>query len=193
VPVRAAHHGDPNYIDPYGAIVFAADVNRGVASVQTTLQPGTYVALDTAGNDPRRWPHTQFTIAQAASPASLPTPQATIRAIEFGFRGPRTLHNGELVRAENDGFLVHMLIALGVKGAKDASKVTTLLLAGKDRQAQRLSPGFFSFAGPLSPGGVQQFAIHARPGIYVLVCFMNTQDGREHTRLGMQRTIRILK
>jgi hypothetical protein len=188
----AAHNGDPNYLQPYGAIVFDADVNRGIDSVQTSLRPGTYVALDTAGNNPRKWPHTQFTVTQATSPASLPAPQATIRAIDFGFRGPSTLHNGELVRVEDDGFLVHMILALGVKNASDANKVTTLLRAGKDKQAQRLTPGFFAFAGPLSPRGFQQLAIHARPGIYVLVCFMNSQDGREHTQLGMERTIRIL-
>jgi hypothetical protein len=35
--------------------------------------------------------------------------------------------------------------------------------------------------------------VTARPGIYVLVCFMDTQDHREHTRLGMERTIQIVK
>jgi hypothetical protein len=32
-----------------------------------------------------------------------------------------------------------------------------------------------------------------KPGVYVLACFMNTQDGRVHTQLGMERTIRIVK
>ena len=33
----------------------------------------------------------------SAAPASLPKAQATIASIEFGFTGPTTLHDGELV------------------------------------------------------------------------------------------------
>ena len=31
------------------------------------------------------------------------------------------------------------------------------------------------------------------PGVYVIFCSMNTQDGREHFQLGMYRTITIVK
>jgi hypothetical protein len=98
--------GDLNYLDPYGLVVFNASANKGTSSVQALLQPGNYLALDTQGNG--NPPHTAFTVTQSASPAALPTPGATIKTIEFGFRGPTTLHEGELLRAENDGFLVHM-------------------------------------------------------------------------------------
>ncbi len=97
------------------------------------------------------------------------------------------------MRFENDGYLVHMIDGIGVKNASDAKKVTALLLAGKDNAAQKLATGFFAGAGPLSPGGMQQLKLNAKPGVYVLVCFMDTQDGREHTQLGMERTIRITK
>ncbi len=40
---------------------------------------------------------------------------------------------------------------------------------------------------------VQEETITAKPGIYVQVCFMQTQDGRDHTRLGMERIIKITK
>jgi hypothetical protein len=121
----ASHHGDPNYLDPFGALVFDAGAPNGTSTTQTVLTPGTYVAIDTSGNNPAKWPHTQFTVKRAASPASLPAAQATIKSIEFG-RGPE---------------------------------------------------------------GV----IHAQPGVYMLACFMDTQGGREHTQLGMERTIRITK
>jgi hypothetical protein len=35
--------------------------------------------------------------------------------------------------------------------------------------------------------------VNVRPGFWVLACFMDTQDGREHTRLGMERVIHITK
>jgi hypothetical protein len=186
------HGGDFNNLDPLGALVFFTTVNKGASnSVQTSLQPGNYVALDANGS--HKGIHALFTVTQAAHPASLPAPKATLQSIEFGFRGPGTLHDGELVRFENSGFLVHMIIALGVKNAKMAADVTALLKAGKDNQAGNLSTSFLTFDGGLSPGQMQQQVLTAKPGIYVLACFMNTQDGREHTQLGMERTIRIVK
>jgi hypothetical protein len=187
-----SHGGDFNYLDPLGALVFFTTVNKGASnSVQASLQPGNYVALDANGS--HKDVHALFTVTQAAHPASLPAPKATLQSIEFGFLGPGTLHDGELVRFENSGFLVHMIIALGVKNAKTAAKVATLLKAGKDNQAGNLSTSFLTFDGGLSPGQIQQQVLTAKPGIYVLACFMNTQDGREHTQLGMERTIRIVK
>ena len=186
------HHGDFNYLDPLGALVFSTTVNKGASSsVQTSLQPGNYVALDANGS--HKGIHALFTVTQAAHPASLPAPQATVASIEFGFRGPGTLHDGELVRFENRGFLVHMIVGIGVKNAKTAAKVTSLLKAGKDNQAGNLGTSFPTFDMGLSSGQMQQEVITDPPGIYVLACFMNTQDGREHTQLGMERTIRIVK
>ena len=189
----AAHKGDPNYLDPYGAIVFDAIAPKGTSNVQTSLQPGDYVAFDTINNDQAKWSHTEFTVTVAAQPATLPAPQGTVSAIEFGFRGQNRLKDGELVRFENDGFLVHMIVWVRVKDTKAAEQATALLRAGKDNAASRLATGFGTFAGPLSSGAFQQLVVNEKPGIYVLLCFMSTQDGREHTRLGMERTIRIVK
>jgi hypothetical protein len=136
---------------------------------------------------------TSFTVKAAASPAVLPTPKATIRTIEFGFSGPSTLHVGELVRFENEGFLVHMDIALQVKNLKAAKQLVKLLLAGKEKQAEKLAIGGEAFTGPLSSGAYQQETITAKPGVYVQACFMSAQDGREHTRLGQERIIKIVK
>jgi hypothetical protein len=60
-------------------------------------------------------------------------------------------------------------------------------------KAQALVGNGPTFAGPLSSGAFQQEVITARPGLYIQVCFMNTQDGREHTQLGMARMFRIVK
>jgi hypothetical protein len=61
------------------------------------------------------------------------------------------------------------------------------------QDAPKLGISFPEFAGPLSPGGAQQERIAARPGKYVLACILRTQDGREQTQLGMERTIRIVR
>jgi hypothetical protein len=187
-------HGDINVTSKYGSLVFDAEVSPGQSSeVQTYLQPGQYVAL-LPGEGKGSKAHAIFTVTAAASPVALPTPQATISSIEFGFRGPSTLHDGELVRFENEGFLVHMDIAAPVKNMKAAKQAVKDLFTGKEKAVGKLIIGPpAGFAGPLSHEAFQQETITAKPGIYVEVCFMDTQDRRQHTLLGMERIIRIVK
>jgi hypothetical protein len=185
---------DLNNTAKYGSIAFDAEVNPGqTVEAQTTLVPGTYIALNAEGEGSPKV-YTSFTVTAAASPAVLPTPQATVRSIEFGFRGPTTLHDGELVRFENEGFLVHMDVAFPARNKKDAKKIVQGLLTGKEKGLEKLVAGApFTFFGPASSGAFQQETITAKPGWYVQACFMETQDGRVHTRLGMERIIKIVK
>jgi hypothetical protein len=184
--------GDPNSIALIASIVFSPQADQGTSSAQVNLAPGNYVALDLATNA-KTPPLTTFTIAKAAAPAVLPKPRATISAIEFGFRGPGRLRDGELVRFANHGFLVHMIVAVRGRNAAGARRIARLLKAGKDGKAQRLATGFYSFFNIMTHGGYEQQVIRNRPGHWVLACFMDTQDGREHTRLGMERVIHIVK
>jgi len=185
---------DPNKASKYGSIVLDEEASSGKTSeAQTNLEPGQYVALGGEGEGGPKLKEA-FTVTVAKSPATLPTPEATVRSIEFGFRGPTTLADGELVRFENEGFLVHMDIAFPVKSHSAAKKVVKDLLTGKEKGIEKLAAGEpFSFAGPLSSGSYQQETITAKPGWYVQACFMETQDGRDHTRLGMERIIKIVK
>ena len=192
--IKAAH-GDINVTSRYGSIVFDAEVTPGkTKETQIYLQPGQYVAVIPGGEGKGSKAHANFTVTAAASPAALPTPQATVRSIEFGFRGPSVLHDGELVRFENEGFLVHMDVAFPVKSKSAAKKVVRDLLTGKEKGIEKLAAGEpIEFAGPVGSGAYQQETITAKPGWYVQACFMETQDKRVHTRLGMERIIKIVK
>ena len=186
---------DPNRADKYGSIVFDSEVSgSGKNEAQTVLAPGNYVALGGEGEGGPKIKSPEFTVTAAASPATLPTPEATVKSIEFGFTGPTTLHDGEVVRFENEGFLVHMDIAFPVKSKSDAKKVVHDLLSGHEKGLEKLAAGApFGFAGPLSHEAFMQETITAKPGWYVQACFMETQDGRDHTRLGMERIYKIVK
>jgi hypothetical protein len=188
-------HGDTNATSEYGSIVFNAEVSPGQSSeAQTYLQPGQYVAVLPGGEGKGSKAHALFTVTAAASPVPLPAPEATIRSIEFGFRGPSTLHDGELVRFENEGYLVHMDVAAPFKNMKAAKQAVKDLLANKEKAFEKLIAGQpVGFAGPVSHEAFQQETITAKPGIYVELCFMDTQDGRSHTQLGMERIIHIVK
>lgn len=194
--LRSPQSRDINHVSQVGSIVLDAGAPRGISDVQTVLRPGQYIAFDAAQQEnrpPTTWPRTTFTVTRAAQPVALPTPRATIRIIDFAFRGPATLHNGEVVRVVNNGDVVHMADAFGVPSLETANRVVHLLQAGKDKKAQRLANNnFLALAGPVSHGAIQQLTLRAAPGYYVMACFMDTQDGREHARLGMARVIRIV-
>lgn len=185
---------DINATSEYGSIVFDAELHPGQTSeVQTSLVAGQYLALIAGGGKGPR-AHTTFTITASSSPAKLPTPQATVRSIEFDFRGPSTLHDGELVRFTNEGWLVHMDAVFPAKSRSGAEQIAKALRTGNEKGVGKLFGGEpFSFAGPLSHDGFQQETITAKPGWYVQVCFMETQEGIPHTRLGMERVIQIVK
>jgi hypothetical protein len=192
VATVGAHHGDLNYLDPYGQLVFNIGANKGKSSAQGLLPAGNYFALDTvkSGGSP---PHAYFTVTQSSSPAALPKPGATFRTIEFAFRGPKKIHDGELLRMQNDGFLVHMDLINRIKSAADARKLLRLLREGKDGKAGNLLVGPSYGAGPLSTGAKEQVRVTEPPGTYVQICLMQTQDGRDHTLLGMERIFKIVK
>jgi hypothetical protein len=183
---------DLNTLNPLGGIKLNADAPRGVTNVQALLPPGQYGALDTSGQGNQRPPQTGFVVAKSTAPAALPPAQAKYNIIDFRFQGPATLRDGEVLRIHNSGWLVHMAAAAQARNRAGAVQLRNLLLAGKDRQAQRVSIGSVAFAGPISHGATQQARVKARPGWYVLACFMDTQDHREHVQLGMLRIIHIV-
>lgn len=183
------HHNDLDALTPYASLVVSANAP---GTVQTTLRPGNYVALNTSGNGPAP-SFAPFTVVASSSPAKLPAPSATETAVEFAFHGPSILHNGTIIRARNGGYLVHMVELIGVRNAAVGHTIMDLLRAGNDRQAQKLAgPHFANLLGPASPGAVQQQMLHTAPGYYIEACFMDTQDHREHTQLGMERLIRVV-
>ena len=183
-----SHHGDLNALTPFGSLLATGSAP---GTIETVLTPGNYVALNVTGNGQPAFE--QFTVTQSPSPASLPAAKATEASIEFDFKGPKVLHDGTMLRLENGGYLVHMDVLIGARNKAGAQKIIALLKAGKDHKAQKLATGFVNLVGPASPGAMQQEILNAKPGYYVQACFMDTQDGREHTKLGMERLIQITK
>ncbi len=190
--LRTHNVQDPNQVSAVGALLLGLSAPRGTTHAQTRLPAGNYVAFDTYTDaGPLQWPHTTFHIAASSHPAPLPAPRATVHAIEFGFRTPATLHQHSLVRFENDGYLVHMVIGIRARNNTDAQKLVAALRRGDDGTAQRLATGFAGFMEPVSHGGLLQEQLDVAKGVWVLSCFMDTQDGREHTQIGMVKIIRV--
>jgi hypothetical protein len=188
-----AHNGQLDYLDPYGTIVYDAYSPKGVSSEQVVLPAGNYIAVD-SNTSSRVPPHAFFTVTPSTSPASLPAPQATIQSEEFKFLGPSTLHRGEVVRFQNIGFLVHMFVWAKAKSMAAAKQAVALILSGHENKVgknQFTAEG--GFVNPIGPGSMEQTAITESPGVYVLSCFMDAQDGTDHASLGMDKIITIKK
>ena len=133
-------------IDPYATIEFdGATDPAGTTSAQALLRPGHYVAVNN-GNG-----FTPFTIAKSAHPAALPHPDATVTAIDFAFRGATTLHDGELVRFENDGYLIHMVMWASTPSVADAKKAEADLLKGDGPRPRSSRPAMASSPGRCRP------------------------------------------
>ncbi len=189
---KAGH--DPNSASAVGSISFDVEANPGPpAEAMTVLSTGEYLVIVGEGEKPPKV-RAHFTVKASKAPAALPAPAATERSIDFGFKGPTTLKDGELVAFENEGFLVHMDVAFPVRNMKAARAAVKDLLAGRQKALGKLIAGPpVTFAGPVSHGAFQEETINAKPGIYVQACFMQTQDGRDHSLLGMERIIKIAK
>lgn len=187
--VQAAH-GNENALTPYGEVIASA---QAPGTVQTVLPAGDCIALNvTSQGTPGV---AAFKVHPTGSPAKLPAAAATEKSIEFGFKGPKVLHKGTIVRAKNAGYLVHMIDLIGLKSKADWPQVHRMLLAGEPQRKFRpfLNGQFVSLLDPASPGAIQQATLNAKPGWYVEACFMNTLDGREHTQLGMERLVQVKK
>lgn len=181
--------GDLNALTPYASLMVSAGAP---ATIQTILTPGSYVALNDSGSGQPGF--ATFTVTQSPAPAALPRASETETAIEFGFKGPKVLHDGTMVRAVNGGFLVHMVVLVGVRNVAVGHRAVALLRAGKTRAAQRLTNRrFVTLLGPASPGAMQQQILHTKPGYYIEACFMQTLDGRAHTALGMERLVKVVR
>jgi hypothetical protein len=184
-----SHHGDANALMPYGKFLVDASAP---GTVQAVLTPGNWVALNITGQG--RPGFAPFTVTQSSSPAALPHAQNIQTAIDFGFRGPSVLRNGTIVRAQNEGWLVHMVTLNGVRSKAAGMKLIALLQTKASFKKARpyLNGAFANLLGPASNGAMQQMVLNTKPGYYVEACFMDAQDRREHVQLRMERLVRVV-
>lgn len=170
-----------------GGVGLLATRSRG--AVTFALKPNTsYVVIDTASENPRRWPLTSFTVGAATGTAVAPRPDATVRMVDFRFRGASTLPRSGTVQFQNRGRAPHFAIAFPLRRGADSD--------GAERAIRRNQESRFNrfVAGP--PSEPQTLVTTRatndnelrfdRPGRYLLVCFFNG-----HNQRGMYKTVRV--
>ena len=175
---------NPASVKPLGQVFLEATTAPGKA-VTVDLRPNTtYVAAVNAG---RKQALSTFTTG-APNGASAPRPDARIKMIDYGFRGPKTLPRKGRIRVENAGTAFHFAIAFPLSDGVSNRQVNRALRGTNERALSRVvAGGPIDVQGLISPGSTNTNEVSfKRPGRYAMVCFFS-----EHNRLGMYRVYRV--
>jgi hypothetical protein len=175
---------NPRSVKALGQVFLEATVAPGKA-VTVDLRPNTtYVAAVIAG---RRQALTTFTTG-APTGASAPRPDASIRMVDYGFRGPKTLPRSGRIRVENAGTTLHFAIAFPLRPDVSGRQVRRALGGTNERALGRVIAGEpVDVQGLISQGSTNDNEVSfPRRGRYAMVCFFS-----EHNRLGMYRVYRV--
>jgi hypothetical protein len=154
-------------------------------AVTVDLRPNTtYVAAATAGQSPAI---TTFTTG-GESGARAPTPDARIRMVDYGFRGPTTLPRNGRIRVQNDGTTLHFANAFPLRPGASDGQVRRAFRGASERAMGRVVAGEpVDVQGLISQGSINDNDVtFPRRGRYAMVCFFG-----EHNRLGMYRVYRV--
>jgi hypothetical protein len=153
--------------------------------VTVDLRPNTtYVAAAIAG---RSQAITTFTTG-APSGARAPTPDARIRMVDYGFRGPTMLPRNGRIRVRNDGTTFHFALAFPLRPGVSGRQVRRAFRGPNERAIGRIVAGEpVDVQGLISQGSSNDNEVRfARRGRYAMVCFFG-----EHNRLGMYRVYKV--
>lgn len=170
-------------------------VGGTTAKLIVDLGPGTYWALDTNTNDPDKF--FAFTVAGADTGNVVPTPAATIKAVQDSkwATKPASIPNKGLLRFKNAASNNHF-IAMGKLKKGMTYRDFKNWLAAAQQGPPGPSPVNFSVGistGVVSPGYSQTFKYNVPKGDYVMVCFWPdaTMGGMPHVFMGMHRVITV--
>jgi hypothetical protein len=176
---------NPRSVKALSQVFLEATVTPGKA-VTVDLRPNTtYVGVVIAD---RRQAFTTFTTG-GPNGASAPRPDARIRMVDYGFRGPtETLPRSGRIRVENAGTTLHFAIAFRLRRGVTSRQVNRAFRGTNERALGRVVAGEpVDVQGLISQGSTNDNEVSfGRRGRYAMVCFFS-----EHNRLGMFRVYRV--
>jgi hypothetical protein len=155
-------------------------------ALTVTLRPNvTYVLVSSSG---RSFGLTTLATTGTDSGAQAPAPDARIRMVDYGFRGPGTLPRQGVIRVENRGAAYHFALAFPLRQRAKAKRVKSALRTGNEKALERVVAGApITVQNLISPGSANDDEIRfARRGRYAFVCFFGA-----HNALGMYKIFRV--
>ncbi len=175
---------NPQAVTALGQVFLEAAVSSG-KPVTVDLRPNTTYVVAVIANRLRGL--TTFTTG-APSGATAPRPDARIRMVDYGFRGPKTLPRSGRIRVENAGSTLHFAIAFPLRPDVPARQIRRALGGTNEQALGRVVAGPpVDVQGLISQGSTNDNEVSfRRRGRYAMVCFF-----AEHNRLGMYRIYRV--
>jgi hypothetical protein len=155
--------------------------------VTMNLRPSsTYVAVNTAGENPQITP---FSTSDQANGASPPAADARVRMIDLRFLGAKTLPRNGVVRFENAGWAPHFALAVPLRRNAKQRAIVRAFRRNAERPLARLVDFSRSLEvqSLITRGAVNYNEVRfPRRGRYVMVCFF---EG--HNSQGMYKFVRV--
>jgi hypothetical protein len=145
----------------------------------------TYVLVSMAGNS---FAFTELATTGTANGAQAPAPDATIRMVDYGFRGSATLPRNGVIRVSNQGDAFHFALAFPVRKNATNKRVGRALRSGSEKAIGRVAAGQpVEVQDVISPQTTNDNEVKfSKAGRYALVCFFG-----EHNKLGMYRVVKV--
>lgn len=137
-------------------------------------------------------------IACLASTVALGHPQAqaprvvAVRAFDYGFRAPATVPAGTITfRLTNDGKEVHHLWIVRLNEGKTPADFMKAMNAWGS--ALKMPDWAVDVGGPnnVGSGETDEGTMTLDPATYMLVCWVQSPDGRPHVMKGMIKSLRV--
>ena len=113
-----------------------------------------------------------------------------VTAVDYGFQvGSPTIPAGETeITLTNDGKEKHELAMVGIK--EGAPPIEELAKLPEDEAQKHFATQPFGIP-PVEPGETGSVTEDLKPGLYAMVCFVETKDGKPHVALGMVNQVTV--
>jgi hypothetical protein len=138
-----------------------------------------------------------FTVGTTPTTAVRPVPSATVGMYDYAYGMPGALPRSGVIRFENRGERVHMVVAYPLRRGTSRAKAVHALLRNKQRrffgrlinQRRGIEP-----LGPVSSGTVNDVEVDfGRGGNWIFICFIGDGERNDpsHFTLGMAKAFRV--
>ena len=175
-----------------GVTLAGKDKKRAVTA---TLKPGvTYAMMQITADDPAKWVFTAFTVGAETSAAVAPEPDATVKLVDYGFKGSKRLPRKGVVRFEHRGKVPHFVVAMPLRKGADAKAAVRALIKNQEKRFERMAGGAPSEPqGLITGGAVNDVEVKfGKRGTYVLACFFSLgENEKPHSARGMARAVTV--
>jgi hypothetical protein len=128
----------------------------------------------------------------ATAPVAAQGRVVAVRATDYKFDAPATAPAGALTfRLQNDGREVHHLWLVQLRRGKSYNDFVNAM---ESWSSPRMPDWAVDVGGPneASPGLAASATVTLEPGLYAMVCYVPSADGRPHVMKGMVKPLRVV-